>query len=89
MSENGCVESLVSRLKSSCVYAFLACSRFLGKVTDEPLATMAEFRAMDPQKSENRYFAQNAIPALGSVGQTIRIGDSMQVLQWGNPIYTD
>ena len=60
-----------------------------GTVTDEPLATMADFRALDSKNSLNRYFAQNAIVAPGYEGRTISLGAPVEVLQWGDPVYAD
>jgi hypothetical protein len=71
------------RCKESCT------DQLTGEVTSEPVATLREFRALDPSNSENVYFAQNAIPDVASAGKSIRIGDGVEVLQWGDPIYSD
>jgi uncharacterized protein YcbX len=58
-------------------------------VSDEPVATLAEFRAMDSRNAANVYFCQNALASPGSIGGSIRVGDAVEVLDWGNPEYTD
>jgi hypothetical protein len=35
------------------------------------------------------FFAQNAIPAVGAVGQTIGVGATVQILQRGEPVWGD
>jgi len=70
------------RCKQSCT------DQLTGEVTDEPLTTLREFRAMDPSNKDNLYFAQNAIPDPGTVGRSVKVGDEVEVLQWGEPIYT-
>jgi uncharacterized protein len=68
------------RCKQSCT------DQNTGVVHDEPLATLAEFRAMTPSRhADNVYFATNAIPAIGSQGKRISVGAKVQVLQWGAP----
>ena len=71
------------RCKQSCT------DQNTGEVTAEPLETLAEFRALDPDNAHNCYFAQNAIPATGSVGQTIAVGATVKVLQRGTPVWGD
>jgi uncharacterized protein YcbX len=71
------------RCKESCT------DQTTGNVTEEPLETLAEFRALDPGNSENLFFAQNAIPAVGAVGQTIGVGATVQILQRGEPVWGD
>jgi hypothetical protein len=53
------------------------------------VATLAEFRALDSNNSTNVYFCQNALASPGSIGKTIRVGDTVEVLEWGKPEYTD
>ena len=60
-----------------------------GVVTDEPVATLAEFRALDSNNSANVYFCQNSLASPGSIGKSIRVGDTVEVLEWGTPEYTD
>lgn len=67
------------RCKQSCT------DQNTGVVHEEPLATLAEFRAMTSKHQDNLYFATNAIPAIGSNGNTISVGAKVQVLQWGAP----
>lgn len=69
-----------SRCKQSCT------NQINGSVSDEPLATMSEFRALAPNK-EDVYFAQNAIAASGMDGRTISKGAVVKVLEWGEPVW--
>ena len=70
------------RCKESCT------DQTMGVVTEEPLETFRDFRQMtdDPQ---NLYFAVNAIPAPGSEGRVVRVGDRVKVLQWGESVWGD
>ena len=70
------------RCKQSCT------DQQTGQVTEEPLETLREFRAMTGNK-ENLYFAQNALAGAGTAGQSISIGDSVEVLQWGKPVWDE
>lgn len=54
--------------------------------TSEPLNTMMEFRV---RGSDNVYFAVHAIPEWNAIGKTIHVGDTVKVLQWGEPIWGD
>jgi uncharacterized protein YcbX len=71
------------RCKQSCT------DQLTGAVTDEPLATLYDFRALDPKNVANVYFCQNALAAPGSAGASIRVGDKVEVLERGEPVYTD
>lgn len=66
------------RCKQSCT------DQFSGIVSEEPLETLAEFRALGPVK-ENVYFAQNAIAH--DTGGIIRKGAAIHVLERGNPVW--
>ena len=66
------------RCKQSCT------DQDTGHVSEEPLETLTEFRALGPVK-ENVYFAQNAI-AHGSGGK-IHVGAAVRVLARGDPIW--
>ena len=57
-----------------------------GKVYEEPLETLADFRATGPKK-EDLYFGQNAIHAMGSIGKTIKVGATAKVLERGKPVW--
>jgi hypothetical protein len=71
------------RCKQSCT------DQRTGAVTDEPLATLCDFRALDSNNVTNVYFCQNALAAPGSIAKSIRVGDKVEVLEWGEPVYTD
>jgi len=68
------------RCKQSCT------DQLTGKVHEEPLETMAEFRATTEVK-EKVYFAQNVIAAQGSAGRKIRVGAKVKVIQRGPPVW--
>lgn len=70
------------RCKQSCT------NQTSGEVSEEPLETMAEFRALDSNPS-NVYFAQNVVPSPSAVGQSISVGDSVQVIEWGEPVWEE
>ena len=55
----------------------------------EPVTTMASFRrAMGDQPSNGDvFFAQNAIPIGKLDGETIHVGDSVKILERGDPVY--
>jgi uncharacterized protein len=76
------VASGCPRCKESCT------DQLKGVVTEEPIETMREFRIMT-DSPESLYFAVNAIPAPGSEGHQINVGDSLKVLQWGEPVWGD
>lgn len=81
ISINGVIFHIVKgcpRCKQSCT------DQDTGRVSEEPLETLLEFRALGPVK-DNVYFAQNAI-SHGSRG-SIRVGATVHVLEYGNPIW--
>lgn len=67
------------RCKQSCT------DQDTGKVSEEPLETLSEFRALGPIK-ENVYFCQNAI-AHDAEGQTIKLGAPIHILEQGDPVW--
>jgi len=70
------------RCKESCT------DQVTGIVTEEPVEVFREFRQMT-KNPDNLYFCVNAIPAPGSESQTVSVGDSVEVLQWGEPVWGD
>ena len=77
------VVSSCPRCKESCT------DQMTGVVTDEPVVTMRDFRCIAPHDPDSVFFAVNAIPARGSIGQSIRVGDAVKVIRWGEPTYSD
>lgn len=71
------------RCKESCT------DQVTGVVTKEPLATMADFRALDKSNKDNLFFAQNVVPGLGAIGKRIAVGTQVEVLQRGQPVFED
>ena len=69
------------RCKESCT------DQDTGTVTDEPLVTLQEFRALNVHNNADLYFGQNALIGIGSENKTITIGDTVTVLQWGDPVW--
>jgi uncharacterized protein YcbX len=66
------------RCKQSCT------DQLSGKVSDEPLVTLGEFRALGHSK-EDVYFAQNAVPH--NVGTALNVGAPVKILQRGDPVW--
>lgn len=66
------------RCKQSCT------DQETGKVTAEPVQVMKTFRALG-DNADDVFFAQNAV-AIGT-GGTIRVKDSVKVLERGSPVY--
>ncbi|KAI2509013.1 MOSC N-terminal beta barrel domain [Fragilaria crotonensis] len=64
------------RCKQSCT------DQITGQVSDEPLATLADFRAVGNSKSDV-YFAQNAI----AFGDSISVNDVVKIIKIGDPIW--
>eukprot|EP00980_Cylindrotheca_fusiformis_P031439 scaffold26366_cov117-Cylindrotheca_fusiformis.AAC.10 len=65
------------RCKQSCT------DQQTGKVSTEPVSVMKSFRALG-ENPEDVFFAQNAIP-LGR--GSIKVGDSVRVIERGEPVY--
>ena len=65
------------RCKQSCT------DQETGQVTTEPVTIMKSFRNLG-ESNEDVFFAQNAIPLTHG---TVRVGDSVRVLQQGDPVY--
>jgi len=66
------------RCKQSCT------DQTSGVVSDEPLATLADFRALG-RSQEDVYFAQNAVPH--NIGSTLIIGSPVKILKRGEPVW--
>lgn len=69
------------RCKQSCT------DQETGIVSDEPLATLREFRSMNQMNCEDLYFGQNAVVGMGCTSHTISVGDRVEVVQWGSPVW--
>lgn len=71
------------RCKQSCT------DQITGVVREEPLETLAEFRAMS-RNPDNLYFAQNVLPAADNPrGYVLRKGDKVEILMVGEPVWDD
>ena len=55
-----------------------------GKVSEEPLKTLAEFRAFG---KSDVYFAQNVVAQPNCAGATIKVGDPVTILTRGDPVW--
>jgi len=78
---NGLVLHIVKgcpRCKQSCT------DQQTGERSDEPLETLATFRALGRSK-EDVYFAQNAVPH--GKGGTVSVGDVVVILERGEPVW--
>jgi len=73
------------RCKQSCT------DQATGVVNSEPLAIMASFRRSSGDSPSNGsvFFAQNAIPIGRLDDKTIKVGDSVRILERGDPVYID
>lgn len=81
------IDGVVFHIVKGCPRCKQSCTdQATGQVHEEPLATLAEFRATTARK-EDLYFAQNVIAAMQSHGQSIRVGAKVQVLQRGAPVW--
>lgn len=84
------IGSAVFHVVKGCPRCKLSCTdQITGIVSEEPLETLAEFRAMT-SNPDNLYFAQNVLPASDNPkGYAIRKGDKVEVLQVGEPVWDD
>ncbi|GKY96815.1 hypothetical protein MPSEU_000640700 [Mayamaea pseudoterrestris] len=70
------------RCKQSCT------DQTTGQVSDEPLQTLTEFRALNPANAADVFFGQNILLEPGMEGRNVKVGDELTVLQWTNkPVY--
>jgi uncharacterized protein YcbX len=63
-----------------------ATDQLSGERDTEPLETLAEFRALG-KNSEDVFFAQNVVMQPGSQSKRIKVGDTVQVLSTGLPVW--
>lgn len=68
------------RCKQSCT------DQLTGARGDEPVATLAEFRALG-KNAEDVYFAQNAVLNGDSYNKSIKVGDPVTILTTGDPVW--
>ena len=66
------------RCKQSCT------DQVSGKVSNEPLATLADFRALG-RSQQDVYFAQNAVSHYS--GTTLKVGSVIKILKHGAPVW--
>jgi len=79
------IDGLIFHIVKGCPRCKQSCTdQETGRVFEEPLETLSEFRALGGVK-ENVYFAQNAI-AQGT-GGSISVGSRICVLERGDPIW--
>jgi uncharacterized protein YcbX len=57
-----------------------------GERSEEPLETLAEFRALG-KNEEDVYFAQNAVLNGDGYGGVISVGDEVRILTRGEPVW--
>lgn len=66
------------RCKQSCT------NQDTGEVSDEPVATLGDFRSFDTSKHpEDAYFAQNAV----AFGTSVSVGEAVKIIQRGEPVW--
>lgn len=81
------IEGVLFHIVKGCPRCKQSCTdQDTGKVSDEPLATMTEFRALGPIP-EDVFFCQNVAAQPGSEGRSIFVGSEVEVLQRGEPIW--
>ncbi|KAL7477785.1 hypothetical protein ACHAW6_003586 [Cyclotella cf. meneghiniana] len=68
------------RCKQSCT------DQLTGERSEEPLETLAEFRALG-KNDEDVYFAQNAVLNSDGYGGVISVGDEVRILTRGEPVW--
>ena len=74
------------RCKQSCT------DQITGKVSPEPVEIMKSFRQGTSSSDDGGgavFFAQNAIPIGRIEGRSIKVGDTVKVLERGDPVYID
>ena len=82
------IEGVVFHIVKGCPRCKESCTdQTTGEVTDEPAATLAEFRVMNEDKPGDVYFAQNALVAPGFEGRSISLGASVKVIKRGKPVW--
>jgi uncharacterized protein YcbX len=70
------------RCKQSCT------NQTTGLVSEEPLLTLKEFRALGAKGNDDVFFAQNAlVQDCNSATKPIQVGSELHVLEYGTPIY--
>ena len=85
------IDGVIFHIVKGCPRCKQSCTdQVEGKVYDEPLSTLREFRRMSPHKfPDDVFFAQNAIVGSGMEGRTISQGAKLHVLEWGDPVWGD
>lgn len=79
------VGSLILHVVKGCPRCKQSCTdQETGKTSEEPLETLAEFRALGHNK-EDVYFAQNAL--FQGSGGVINVGDAVKILTRGDPVW--
>jgi uncharacterized protein YcbX len=84
------IGSVVLHLVKACPRCKQSCTnQTSGEVSDEPVTTLKEFRALDPTHPSDVFFGQNVVfDNTSMVGQSIHLDDKVTVLQWRTkPIY--
>jgi uncharacterized protein YcbX len=73
------------RCKQSCT------DQITGQVSPEPVETMKSFRRGTSLSDDGGavFFAQNAIPIGRIEGRSIKVGDTVTILERGDPVYID
>mmetsp|Transcript_20603 Transcript_20603/g.26551 ORF Transcript_20603/g.26551 Transcript_20603/m.26551 type:complete len:386 (-) Transcript_20603:124-1281(-) len=81
------IDGVIFHTVKGCPRCKLSCTdQINGHVSDEPLETLREFRAMS-SNPEDIFFAQNAIATAGMEGRTISENAVVKVLEWGEPVW--
>ena len=81
------IDKTIFYIVKSCPRCRQSCTdQATGEVSDEPLNTLADFR-VGKQSQPDVFFAQNAIYQLSSEHDRITVGDTVQILEKGQPVF--
>jgi len=84
-----CIGGTLFHVMKGCPCCKQSCmDQITGEVSEEPLETLAEFCAMTKDQ-EQLYFAQNVMPSANAIGIIISKGDTIKILQVGDPVWDD
>ena len=82
------VDGVILHIVKGCPRCKESCTdQETGRVYDEPVATLKEFRALRSDAPDDVFFAQNVALGVGTVGKTLRVGAKVRVLERGPPIW--
>jgi hypothetical protein len=79
------IDDTILHLVKGCPRCKQSCTdQISGKVSNEPLATLSDFRALG-RSQHDVYFAQNAVAQ--DIGTTLKVGSAVKILKQGDPVW--